>query len=146
MSAPAPAGRCYVGTRLQTRPPAVLFLDEGERRGHELPPRLDLRNHSPDGFEWGYGGSGPAQLALALLADATGDDALALRCYSRFKEEIVEVLQAESWSLSAEIVRDFALSLDAPRAPGELPNPDAGGASSDPMQPKKRRTLKCRFI
>lgn len=23
-------------------------------------------NHSPDGFAWGYGGSGPAQLALAL--------------------------------------------------------------------------------
>jgi len=26
-----------------------------------------LRNHSPDGFAWGYGGSGPAQLSLAIL-------------------------------------------------------------------------------
>lgn len=26
-----------------------------------------VMNHSPDGFNWGYGGSGPAQLALALL-------------------------------------------------------------------------------
>jgi hypothetical protein len=26
-----------------------------------------IRNHSPDGFKWGYGGSGPAQLALAIL-------------------------------------------------------------------------------
>lgn len=26
-----------------------------------------LRNHSPDGFNWGYGGSGPSQLALAIL-------------------------------------------------------------------------------
>ncbi len=34
-----------------------------------LGPRLDLANHSPDGFSWGYGGSGPAQLALAILAD-----------------------------------------------------------------------------
>ena len=24
-------------------------------------------NHSPDGFNWGYGGSGPAQLALAIM-------------------------------------------------------------------------------
>ncbi len=24
-------------------------------------------NHSPDGFNWGYSGSGPAQLALAIL-------------------------------------------------------------------------------
>src|SRR5204863_5783137 len=27
-------------------------------------------NHSPDGFAWGYGGSGPAQLALAILLAA----------------------------------------------------------------------------
>lgn len=26
-----------------------------------------VHNHSPDGFKWGYGGSGPAQLALAIL-------------------------------------------------------------------------------
>jgi len=36
---------------------------------YELPMRLDLVNHSPSGFEWSYGGSGPAQLALTLLAD-----------------------------------------------------------------------------
>ena len=28
--------------------------------------------HSPDGFEFGYGGSGPADLALAILADFLG--------------------------------------------------------------------------
>lgn len=38
-----------------------------------LAPRHDLRNHSPDGFNWGYGGSGPAQLALALAVDVLGD-------------------------------------------------------------------------
>ena len=32
----------------------------GERK--PLNPRQELRNHSPTGFEWGYGGSGPAQL------------------------------------------------------------------------------------
>lgn len=37
--------------------------------GEILDPRLDLMNHSPSGFEYGYGGSGPAQLALAILAD-----------------------------------------------------------------------------
>lgn len=35
----------------------------------DLAPRLDLVNHSPAGLNWGYGGSGPAQLALAILAD-----------------------------------------------------------------------------
>jgi hypothetical protein len=29
---------------------------------YELPMRLELANHSPTGFEWGYGGSGSAQL------------------------------------------------------------------------------------
>jgi len=38
-----------------------------------LAPRRDLCNHSPTGFEWGYGGSGPSQLALAMLADFFGD-------------------------------------------------------------------------
>lgn len=28
---------------------------------------LKVFNHSPSGFSWGYGGSGPAQLALAIL-------------------------------------------------------------------------------
>lgn len=28
---------------------------------------LKIVRHSPDGFEWGYGGSGPAQLALGIL-------------------------------------------------------------------------------
>ena len=42
--------------------------------GRRLNPRLDLWNHSPTGFEWGYCGSGPAQLALAILADHCGND------------------------------------------------------------------------
>lgn len=35
----------------------------------ELKPNRSQKiiNHSPDGFNWGYGGSGPAQLALAIL-------------------------------------------------------------------------------
>src|SRR2546423_1244722 len=39
---------------------------------YPLPPRNDIVNHSPNGFEWGYSGSGPAQLALAIMADFCG--------------------------------------------------------------------------
>lgn len=28
--------------------------------------------HSPDGFQWGYGGSGPADTALSILHDCVG--------------------------------------------------------------------------
>jgi hypothetical protein len=36
--------------------------------GEELFPAESqkIRNHSPDGWNWGYGGSGPAQTALGL--------------------------------------------------------------------------------
>ncbi len=29
--------------------------------------------HSPTGFAWGYGGSGPADLALSILCDVLGE-------------------------------------------------------------------------
>lgn len=35
-------------------------------------PSQKHHNHSPDGFNWGYGGSGPAQLALAIILKLTG--------------------------------------------------------------------------
>ncbi len=35
-------------------------------------PSQKLHNHSPDGFNWGYSGSGPAQLALAIVLKLTG--------------------------------------------------------------------------
>src|SRR5947209_15039234 len=55
----------------------------GRGRWSKLSPlkSLRLRNHSPDGFEWGYGGSGPAQSALALLLDHTRNRGVALKLY-----------------------------------------------------------------
>ena len=35
-------------------------------------PSKKVYNHSPDNFSWGYGGSGPAQLALAIVLKLTG--------------------------------------------------------------------------
>lgn len=71
-----------------------------------LDPRLDLRNHSPTGLEWGYGGSGPAQLALAILADCVGDE-LALRHYMLFKDEVVAKLPRDTWELSEQQIQDW---------------------------------------
>ena len=75
--------------------------------GRPLNPRLDLWNHSPSGFEWGYGGSGPAQLALALLADHLGNDQEAVRLHQDFKHTVVAGLSHQSWTLtSLEIQRE----------------------------------------
>lgn len=54
----------------------------------DLDRSLKYRNHSPDGFAWGYGGSGPAQLALALLLHFT-DSHWALEHYQDFEFEVV---------------------------------------------------------
>lgn len=45
---------------------------------------LKLRNHSPTGFNWGYDGSGPAQLALAVMLELF-DKETALKHYQDFK-------------------------------------------------------------
>lgn len=42
----------------------ILERHEGKRRTN-VPHRVV--HHSPDGYEWGYGGSGPADLALNIL-------------------------------------------------------------------------------
>lgn len=64
--------------------------------GKDLDPAASqaLMNHSPDGFAWGYGGSGPAQLALALLLRLT-TKAFALEHYQDFKSQVIAALPAE---------------------------------------------------
>jgi hypothetical protein len=64
-------------------------------------PSQRLINHSPDGFNWSYGGSGPAQLALALLLDATGDKETALALYQEFKWEFVANWK-DTWHITRE--------------------------------------------
>lgn len=57
-------------------------------------------NHSPDGFNWGYGGSGPAQLALAVMLELTGN---------------YEGYQDLKWALIAKIPRgDFEIEFEWP--------------------------------
>jgi len=60
----------YIGKRDDEG--GCMVFHEDEHGVSVLRPRFDLRRHSPDGFNWGYEGSGPAQLALALLADYLG--------------------------------------------------------------------------
>jgi hypothetical protein len=70
--------------------------------GRRLNPRRDLWNHSPTGFEWGYAGSGPAQLALGILADHCRNDEEALNFYQRFKWVVVAELPYRGWTLTSD--------------------------------------------
>ena len=84
---------------------AVVTVD-----GKTLPPRYDLKRLSATGFEWTYEGAGPAQLALALLADHLGDDRRTLALYDSFMRHVIAELD-NSWELT---------SADIDAALGEL--------------------------
>ena len=83
----------------------------GERRKGEVLVTVDgapldwrsslaVRNHSPTGPAWGYGGSGPAQLALAILLAVT-DEVTAERYYQKFKWDVLAPLEVDRWVLDA---------------------------------------------
>ena len=88
----------YRGERYQEAGPLVVTKD-----GEALSPAASQKvyNHSPDGFQWGYGGSGPAQLALALLIDVGLKPAVAVRYHQAFKRDFV-AKWGERWQLTTE--------------------------------------------
>lgn len=90
--------RNYITGTLSTR--------KVEINGQPLSPRESQRivNHSPDGFAWGYGGSGPSQLALAILLCYTSKEN-AKRLYQNFKWDIVAKLEDNFKLLEADVVK-----------------------------------------
>lgn len=84
--------------------------------GDDLDPRLDIRNYSPTGFEWGYGGSGPAQLAIAIIADfayhKTANEEETINLYQRFKFKVIDRLDRHSiWHLTENDVGDAIVEI-----------------------------------
>ena len=78
---------------------------------------LAVRNHSPSGVEWGYGGSGPSQLALAILLALT-DRETAERRYQQFKVDVIARISEPEWALPLRDVRrwlEHAAAADADR-------------------------------
>ncbi|MDD5164915.1 MAG: DUF6166 domain-containing protein [Candidatus Pacebacteria bacterium] len=95
---------------------AVIVTVDGRR----LNPRLDLWNHSPTGFEWGYGGSGPAQLALAILADHCRNDEQAVSFHQRFKWAVIAALPHRSWEITTGEIERVLQELQEPIPEGAL--------------------------
>lgn len=92
----------FRGTRLDAGTTMVVVSVAGSIV-RQLPLRLDVRNHSPSGFEWGYAGSGPAQLALAMCVELVGVEA-GQRVYQHVKDELIAGLHLDTWSLSGDQV------------------------------------------
>ena len=108
---PPPEGKIYVGFRVQdvAQVEVRTKVKSGDKPVRKLlDPRLDLLRTAPSGFEWGYGGQGPSQLSLAILADATGNDLFARSHYQAFKAEVVGGLPRDGWEIPAEQVVQWA--------------------------------------
>jgi len=101
----------YVGVRLSDGP-LVSVVDRDTKLASSLDPGLRYVNHSPTGFEWGYGGSGPAQLAFAILLDHFGNPEVARAFHQDFKWYVIARLQSAQWELLEE---DVERSIDAIR-------------------------------
>ena len=98
---PSITNHVYVGRRTSEGP---RVLKDGQELNLER--SLAVTNHSPSGFEWGYGGSGPAQLALALLLEETEKEQ-ALELYQRFKWKVVAELPWKLWQLTSQEIQDW---------------------------------------
>ena len=83
----------------------VLIIDENRTVMILKPERSQrVKNHSPDGFNWGYAGSGPAQLALAILLEVTNDETQALAHYHDFEQQVIASFtsQTTNWEIEEQ--------------------------------------------
>lgn len=74
----------YAGARGENGEIKVVRIRNGRQE-----PLRHLVLHSPSGFEWGYSGSGPTDLARSIIADVTGDDNPLAALYQDFKRAFV---------------------------------------------------------
>lgn len=68
--------------------------------------------HSPTGFSWGYGGSGPSELARMIMRDYFGRRVTG-SIYQQFKQDFVAKWPSESnWRITADEINTWL--SDAP--------------------------------
>ena len=104
MSTDTQPAKTYVGHRDARGEALIEVRADGEKIGR---PLRHLVRHSPTGFEWGYGGSGPADTARSILADHLGHP-VPPAVYQRFKAAVVQNL-AKEWHLASQQI-DQALT------------------------------------
>lgn len=115
-------------TRLAGEPSMTPGIDQRGKPVVELvmgdglnPLRHRYQRHSPDGFEFGYGGSGPAECALNLLAEFIGvKNATETGLYQDFKFAFIGGIDQEhGGEIPAERIRGWVRDQWAKMATAE---------------------------
>ncbi len=93
----------------QAGPEAAILVYDEDRPAYKL---RQMIVHSPSGMAWGYGGSGPADLALSILADHLGE-ADALPTPERYDHALAkEIQRTRAWMLHQDFKWQFIAPLD----------------------------------
>ena len=85
----------------------IVCKRDENRRAIVIGVNQDWVLRSPTGFEWGYGGAGPSDLALNILLTATGDRKFAFRHHERFRNETVGRIPEAGGELRASEVLNW---------------------------------------
>jgi hypothetical protein len=98
----SPGSKYYTGRRIPdgVEVALVTYTENGGKTTDYVMPDASRKvaDHSSE-FNWGYGGSGPAQLSLGILLDFTKDESLAQRLAYYFKEDFVATWKGRGWHL-----------------------------------------------
>lgn len=94
----------YKGVRLSIGLEKELVTRNGEPL--DPAPSQKVFAHSANGFSWGYRGSGPAQLALAILLAEGIMDEDAIKLHQFLKEDIVATW-GETWVFTTKDLHDW---------------------------------------
>lgn len=79
----------YVMSRSTGTP--VVTVETEEDGEFTVRPLEHLVQHSPDGFEWGYFGSGPADLARSIVGDLIDDRDPAPALYRELRHQLARM-------------------------------------------------------
>ena len=85
-------------TVTETRDGLQYFINDNPLTEYDLKHSQSIRNHSPDGFNYGYAGSGPAQLSLAICLKIWGR--IGKEFYQKFKDEFIARLDGEARNIT----------------------------------------------
>jgi hypothetical protein len=104
--------------------PRVMVVDtlvhDGQRQGECSYPLRHLSRHSPDGFEWGYSGSGPADLARSIVGDLLRTTQPAAEQYLAVKTHLVAQVPRHGGEITEQQVRRVLLSALEDADPSQL--------------------------
>lgn len=81
----------------------IVYITYGDGSSAPLAIQHGDKNapHSPTGFAWGYGGSGPATLAESILSELAGRP-VGPSIYQSFKFEVIAPITTDTWELTGD--------------------------------------------